>query len=560
MPRGMLRAGALAAAIAMATLLAAAGTDIGTAGTAPAARRPLPHENPSTVPVETDPAAAFELYLAAISRLTSWRFQEGRRLLVQLDRANLPSAIQGIVRDANDLVIKEGSILEVVDEWVRDASTLIEAGKIDEARQLLERADAYVRRATVLFDDVVGNFQELARRTDTETLPPDARQRRAYEQLQRAAARVKALLLTYGAIAQDPQQVRAFTRLLPYKISIELFAPSIVYPGRAWVVRGRVIERAPIPSTGRLLTLKIDDQAFAVLPAGRFHHQSMVPEGTASGLHLLTASVPAKGRYLGADVQTRIRVDRAVPVVFLRSPKSLVAPGSLSLTGTARSQFGPVGQAVVRARVGRAVREARTSATGEFRLTLPLPGTLNLVGSEKMSVRLIPGEPWHAPVEVTRDLFIINLINAAVSVALLLPISGLLYARTRRRHGPPGLARLVPVAQERVPASLAQPGGDSLPGTVGDALPETVRDQLIAIYLAALRNVQAATGSRVRPSTTLREFLREVRLKLRGDAFTSMTLLAEMALYSSRPVTEESLERLQRLKAQLEGELVSGTA
>ncbi|MEK7203892.1 MAG: hypothetical protein AAB254_00135 [candidate division NC10 bacterium] len=548
----MLRTSALAAGIAMVTLLAAAGTGIGTAGTPALARRPVPHENPSTVPVEADPAAAFEWYLAAISQFTSWRFQEGRNLLIQLDRDNLPADIQGIVRETSDLVIKEGSILEAVDGWVRDASVLMDAGKTDAARQLLGQADVYVRRAAVLFDEVAGDFQGLARRSNVEALRPDAPQRRAYEQLQRAAARVKTLLLTYGAIGQDPQQVGAVTRLLPYKTSIELFAPSIVYPGRAFAVRGRVIEQAPVPSTGRLLTLRLDDQAVAALPLERLRHQFTVPAGTMSGLHLLTASVPAKGRYLGADVGKSIRVERAVPVVSLRGPKSVVVPGSLLLTGTARSQFGPVDRAVVQARVGRAVREVRTSETGEFRLTLELPGTLRLVGPEKMSVRLIPGEPWHAPVEVTRDLFIINPLNGAVSVALLLPIGGLLYTRTRRRRGPRELAGLVPVAEESVPARRAEPARVSLPGTV--------RDQLIAVYLAALRDVQAVTGSQMTPSTTLREFLWAVQPKLRGDAFKWMTTLAETALYSSRPITEESLEQIQRLKAQLKGELASGTA
>lgn len=552
MPQRMLRTSAFAAGIAMVTLLAAAATGTATVGPPALARRSVPHENPSTVPVETDLAAAFEWYLAAISRFTSWRFQEGRKLLIQLDQANLPADSKGIVGETADLVIKEGSILEAVDEWVREASALMDAGKTDQARQLLEQAGVYVRRGTGLFDEVGGNFQELARRSNVEALLPAAPQRRAYEQLQRAAARVRALLLTYEAIAQDPQQVRAVTRLLPYKTSIELLVPATVYPGRAYVVHTRVVEQAPVPSTGRLLTLKLDDQTFAAVPLGRRQHQFMVPEGTVSGLHLLTATVPAKGRYLGTDVQKRIRVERAVPVVSLRGPRSVVVPGSLFLTGRARSQFGPVDRTVVQARVGRAVREVRTSETGEFQLTLDLPATLRLVGPEKVTVRLIPGEPWHAPVEVTRDLFIINLINGAVSVALLLPIGGLLYTRTRRRHGPPELAGRVPVAEEGVPARRAEPPGVSLPGTA--------KDRLIAVYLAALRDVQAVTGADMKPSTTLREFLWAVQPKLRGDAFKSMTLLAEAALYSSRPITEESLEQIQRLKTQLEGELAGGTA
>ena len=557
MPRTRLLACILAAVVCLAALwfgaerVAGTTTAASAAGAATAARRPVRHEDPAAARALTDPAATFQWYLEAVSRFAAGRFQEGRKLVLRLDLANLPAEDRGLVRDLNDIVIKEGSILEAASAWVREASALIAVGRLEEARPLLEQLRGYIRRGEVSFDDAVTGFQELARRSNVEALPPEAPQRRAYEQLQRAVGRAMALLAAYGAVAKHPASVAAVGRLLPYQTTVSLVVPSPVYPGRPFEVSGTATERAPVSSAERRVTLRVDDQVLAEFPLGSFRRTLVLPEGTLQGSHAMTASVPAQGRYLGAVARRDFLVIQAVPDLRVQWPGTVAAPGRVEVSGSARSEFGHVAKAVVEVHIGDIAGAAETSGEGEFRMALDLPGRLDLVGPKTITVRLVPREPWHAPVEAVHQVSVINLVNAGLAATVLLPVGGAVYLRARQREvHAPHQAVAPAVAESPPPPELAEPAGLGVPATA--------RDELFALYREALRLVQTATGMAMEPSATLREYARRVRGRLRSDAFVQVTTLVEAAFYSPQPVTPEILERAQRLRDQAEGELAGG--
>lgn len=500
----------------------------------------LRHEDPAAAAVESDPAAVFNSYRIAASRLTSWQFQEGRRLVLQLNQANLPPEILGVVRDLNSLMIQEGSILEAADEWLREAERLIRAGKLEAARPVLAQLGVYARRGDLLFDDIVAGIENLARRSNVATLPPDAPERRAYTELRRLAARAKALLVTYKAIANNPQSAATVGRLLPYETTISLSVPEIAYPARPFTVVGTVLEKAPKPSDGRVLTLVLNSDKLAEFPLGQFRENITLPDGILSGEHLITASVSAQNRYLGASVQRTLQVIRAMPVIAARAPAYAFAPGRASLNGSVKSRFGAVTDAWVEVRIGNTIYRAQTTKSGEFAITLHLPATLNLVGPERFSLRLSPQEPWHAATEAVFQVFIINFATASVAV-LLFTVGGAIYLRSRRRRKRVGAAA--------VPSLVGLE-----PDQAGTRSPVTVREQILSLYLRALSVVQAMTGLDTFPSTTLRELLLQAQPKLETDTFAQMTRLVEGVLYSARPITPALLEQSRHLFGRLEGE------
>jgi hypothetical protein len=510
------------------------------------------HQNPATIAVQTDPAAVFERYRLAVSRFAAWRFKDGRVLLARLEQGHFPPEIRSLVSELSGLMIAEGDILEAADRLLREASALIEAGRADEARPLLAQLSRYARRGEILFDDAAQGFRDLGRRLNVEALPPDAPERQSFEQLKSIAARAGAMLLAYGAVARDPASVAAVARLIPYKTGLDLKVPAMVYPGRAFTISGRVIEQAPAPSTGRLLSLQLDDVTLAQVPPGLFRVEIVVPEGTLPGAHILTASIPTQGRHLGATAQRRIQVARAVPALRVDAPRSVLAPGQFVLSGTAASEFGPVPRAVVRVRVGRVVRETQTSERGEFRFGFEVPGALSLVGPQRLTVHLLPREPWHAPVDLALDLFVFNLVNAGLSAGLLLPAAGIAYARIRRRQAVAEPAEAAVADTDRSAFPIREEPADA-------GLPLTPKARLLSVYQETARLVRDATGLPIRLSATLREFARQVQPDLRGETFARMTGLAELALYSMGPITEDHLEEMRRLRAHLEGELAGAT-
>lgn len=512
------------------------------------------HENPATVSFETEPAALVEWYLAVGSKLASWKLVEAKKLVLQLERATLPPEIRSIVADLNSLLIQEISLLEAADGRLRDISKLIEAGKTDAATRLLIQFKGDVGRAQILLADVTQAIQELARQINIDALGREAPPRRAYEEALRVLERVRGVLVAYGTVANDSGTVAELARLLPYGIKLELVAPPTAYPGRPFAVSGKVTEEAPVPSSGRLLIVRLDDQILLELPLGPFQRKLVLPPGTPIGVHLLTATVPSQGRYLGTTVQREILVTQVIPALRIRPPSHAFVPGQLTLSGTASSELGPLTQASVQARIGQAIGATQTSDTGTFQLTLELPTALSLVGVQKLSVQLAPREPWHAPGQLDLDLFVINLLSTGLLV-LVLPVAGILYAYAASGRRQSIAADLAAVADLR-----EKPSVPILEQQTGMLIPEGLCAQLVAIYLGGLTAVQEATGLHMQPSTTLREFVRQVVPQLRGRSFAQMTDLAEIALYSPHPITHDLVDLMERLKVRLQRELAGATS
>jgi hypothetical protein len=506
---------------------------------------PSHHDDPATVPVDSDPTAIFELYLIAASRLTSWQFVEGRRLVVELSRAGLPPELQSIVEDVNTMLVKEGSILEAADAWLREASALIESGNVDEASPLLKQLEQYAARGAVLLDQITEGIRLLGQRANVEALPADAPTRRAYEEVQRLTARARALLSAYRALSRDPRSLAAAGRLLPYATRIDLSVPPRVYPGRGFPVTGTVREKAPAPSRGRVLALLLDKQVIAELPAGAFRHEIMLPGAMLPGRHMVVGTVPAQGRYLRGRTERPILVVQARPHLSVAHPGSVVAPGQFVVSGRAESEFGPVVGALVTAQVGPVVTQARTSTGGEFRLALSLTGRLGLVGRETLSVQLLPTESWVAAERVDASLFVLNLFSVGFLALGIPSVGALLVASRRRRAHRRGMHAVAPSEEDLL--ALQEP--------MLVLSPRDARERVLAAYLAALAHVEAATGERMTPSTTMREFARQVSAKLKSAAFSQMTELAELTLYSPHPVSDDSVGQAFRLKSLLEKEI-----
>jgi len=534
----------VAAAGAVLTMVGIMATRVPATGADPS--QPIRHEDPATAPIEAQPGSVFEYFLMAFSRLNARRYQEARQLIRRLDRATLPPDVRSALSDLNDLMVKEGSLLEVVDRWVRDIAALTQAGRTADARRLLGELNGQLRRADLLFNDVSGGIQDLRGRVEG-ALAADPSQRLAFDQLLRAAARVKVFLVAYRATSKNPASVAAIGRLLPYETQIDLDAPQTAYPGRLFVISGTVRERAPSPSRGRQLTVYLDGQNVAEVPAKDFHIQFTMPDDIAAGEHQLLAEVPVQGRYLSARELRTIGVSRVVPDVTAHTEKWLVVPGRLSVSGSVTSALGPIQNGTVRVSIGGKQYQATTSESGTFQVSKYLPAALSLVGPAALSVLVLPNEPWFAPVRQVRNIIVVNLASVGLLAAILIVGAVLLRRRTGRR----ALVEVLPQEPAVAPATLAQLPRAAIPVRVIGPLAE----ELLAIYKQMLRRIEAAVGTRSETNTTLREFARLVPLRLEGDPLWRMTELAELALYSPHPVTADLVEQARSLGTQLEGAL-----
>jgi hypothetical protein len=532
------RLGAAGAVLTVLGLIA-----IGLTRVTPAPPQAIPFENPATAAPDAQPGAVFGYILMVFSRLNTGQYQEAQQLTGHLQKATVLPNIQSMFSEMTDVLGKEVSLVEVVNRWIRDVTALSQAGRTTEAQRLLAQLDLQVRRADLLLTDLSGGAQDLRARTQRE-LDANPAQQKAFDDLQRAAARIKGFLAVYRATSKTSSSVAAVGRLLPYETVIELDTPEMAYPGRLFEINGRIQEHAPSPSR-RHVSVELDGRTVAEIASGVIHVQFAMPGDIAVGPHKLQVRIPEQGRYLAARWTKTIQVSRITPRLEASSPTWVTLPGRFGISGSVASEFGPLTGAAVRISIAGHEYEQMTSESGGFQISGDLPAALGLGGPTDLFITVLPHEPWYALITEPRRLITVNLISVGVLVAVLMV--GIAIVLTRVNRGPLlGATREAPepgaedVPQGRTTAALAQVGG-------------SLGEELVAIYRRVLRQLEVASGIQAEVTTTMREFVELLPVRTEGDTLWRLTVLAELALYSPHPVTPTQVEQARMLGSQLEG-------
>ncbi len=511
----------------------------------PAPPRTISFEDPATAVPDAQPGTVFEYVLKVFSRLNTGQYQEAQQLIGHLQKATVLPGIQSMFSEFTNVLGKEVSLVEIVDRWIRDITVLSQAGRTTEAQRLLSELDRQVRRADLLLSDLSGDSQDLRARTQRE-LDANPTQQKGFDDLQRAAARVKGFLAVYRAMSKTTSSVAAVGRLLPYETVIELDAPETAVPGRLFEISGRIREHAPLPSR-RHATVELDGQPIAEIASGAIHVQFAMPDDIVAGLHRVEVRVPEQGRYLAARWTKTIQVSRITPRVEASSPTWVIVPGKFSISGSAASDIGPLTGAAVQASIAGHQYEQLTSESGGFQISNHLPAAVNLGGPAELSITVLPREPWYAPVTATRRPIMVNLIGIGGLIAVLLVGIAVVLTQVNRRP-------LVGTTRESPePATVEVVQGRPAGAVI--RVRSSLAEELIAIYGRVLRRLEVAFGMQANVTTTLREFVEVLPLRAEGDALWRLTALAELALYSPHPITLAQVEQARALGMRLEGAL-----
>ncbi len=328
--------------------------------------------------------------------------------------------------------------------------------------------------------------------------------------------------------------------------------PERVFPWHPFEVSGQVLTEGATPALARRLALLLDGRPLTeVVVHGRFRVQVSVPPDFGSGTHVLTAIVRAQAQY-GEAVDRRLIGMAAAPMLLrVRVDGVVWLPGTVALSGVARSAAGPsVETGVVQIRLGDATASVRPGPGGSFAVTMPLPFTLRLVGPQRLEARVRPESQWSLPAATSSPVFVVNLLNLALAAAAVMPFAtAAVAARRRRRRAETHALSVSDPARRGVPHEY---GGDRMEDAA------TLRDRLLAFYRMAADFVEARTRVPFRVQFTLREFAKAVAPVLRGEAFDRMTGLAETALYAPRPVTDDMLVSMQHHWTELNSESADG--
>jgi len=337
-----------------------------------------------------------------------------------------------------------------------------------------------------------------------------------------------------------------------YTASLGLSVDGQVYPGKTPILSGIFdYGQSPFMAERKILFYFDDDEIANLNVPVSFE----IPFNLASDIelrnHILTISAPANGRYAPVITNYVIEVTQATTILDLNISGIAVIPGTIDLAGELYSDVGPLENASITSKMDKSVTQIYSSQDGSFTGQIKIGMGLNLLGYQQMVVQIQPSEPWNAPLTITRDIFIINLVNCGIILVTLAALSLFLRSKLRKHSNihskiPTGLIEGAPL----VPVAVFETKVDT-----NTVIIKNTRDNddlftsIINWYIRALKLVQGITLAMLKPQQTLREYAAESnhKLGLIGKVFFEFTYLIERLIYSSYKPTHEDLEKSRQL-------------
>jgi hypothetical protein len=345
-----------------------------------------------------------------------------------------------------------------------------------------------------------------------------------------------------------------------YEASLEVTVENKAYPGLETMVTGRFDYGQSPPPGERRVEIYFDDVLAAAVTAQEAFAQEIKIDPEADvGKHIVTVSSTAVGRYSPVVASAVLNVTRATPILDLSIPKVAMIPGSVGLKGKLYSEVGSLSEASIKMELGKSRVELMSSRDGTFDTKIKAGMGFGLIGSQDLVIQALPQEPWHTPLNTTRSIFMVNVVNCGAFVAILLFLGIYLPGRLRRRLG------AYPGRTVRPAIATAQPEpAPAFSGKVpvltaaeeSDEASREPRDRIFHWYRSVVRFLRGVTRAWLGPQQTLREFAQESSRMLGPAAkyFIELTKMVERLLYSQYRPTEKDVENSSQLFHKLEGE------
>ena len=342
-----------------------------------------------------------------------------------------------------------------------------------------------------------------------------------------------------------------------YTAQLTLQLTNTAYPGKTVTLTGTFDYGSdPVPQQ-RVVDLYLDNNIEDQLNAGPVFNKSiMLDAQITSGNHLITVSAPADGRYAPVMTSYVMDVTLATTILDLHMPVIGFIPGSIQLSGKAYSSLGPLDNAAILISDGKTSKQIITAADGTFSTKLGMGMGASLLGTQTITVKVKPQEPWNASVTKAKNIFLIYFINIGLLLAILIFMAVYLPRRFKKWFtGRPGKKVKLPgmVVPETVTVYAAKE--EVSPKEKNNTeKEEEAKNPVLYWYRIALKFVQDFTKKMLKPHQTLREYGREVSRVLgpAGKYFLELTYLLEKRLYGKHETDANDNQQSQQLAAEIQ--------
>jgi hypothetical protein len=345
--------------------------------------------------------------------------------------------------------------------------------------------------------------------------------------------------------------------VLFYAAQLTLKLTNTAYPGKTVMLTGAFDYGSdPVPQQ-RVADVYLDNNIEDQLNAGPVFNKSIILDAQITpGNHLITISAPADGRYALVMTSYVMDVTLATTILDLHMPVIGFIPGSIQLSGKAYSSLGPLDHAVIIISEGKTSKQITTAIDGTFNTKFGIGMGASLLGTQTITVKVQPQEPWNAPVTRAKNIFLIYFINIGLLLAILIFMAVYLPRRFKKWFtGRPGKKIKLPgmVVPETVTVYAAKE--EVSPKEKNNTeKEEEAKNPVLYWYRIALKFVQDFTKKMLKPHQTLREYGREVSRVLgpAGKYFLELTYLLEKRLYGKHETDANDNQQSQQLAAEIQ--------
>ena len=358
----------------------------------------IPHEDPSKVKETLSPLWLLTYYGNVLSLMSSEDYANALNLIGMMNLTYMPSNVKYVVERFNSLLEALAKKLNQTEDMLTQASTLLNAYRLTEAKSKLEEAGITLGSANITLIELEQALGELAGKVGVFTSPAGSKVREAYNKLVDLTLKLRTLWLKYLELLRSLRNEASVVEALELK---ETRLDIWLSRTEAWV--GETVEVYGSLTSGglhlpdRLISITLGGSVVSTIytnGSGAFTAKLEIP-------HIYVSSLTVKAVYRpqGEDVRVYRPCESrelTIKILFHRvelkvEHPSKVYPGrSFEVRGYALTETGgPVYGLTVKASLAGVYDSTSTGSDGYFKLSIRADPRLH-VGIYKLTVESNP--------------------------------------------------------------------------------------------------------------------------------------------------------------------------
>jgi|GEM_PF-4147134 len=306
-----------------------------------------------------------------------------------------------------------------------------------------------------------------------------------------------------------------------------LSKPEKINPATINIIKGKIeLEDKNLTNWPLNITINQNTTTIYTDNQGYFNYTIKITKKPSTPtINIIIKTQPQKS--IGpATTKITLPIEYIDPKITVKTPKIIIAGIKFKIQGTAEIQDEPIRNATITIKVGSKIVTTKTNENGTFTVKIA-PSLLTLSRKLTITILLTPKEFWINTKTIEKQTTIINpLTIIAPIIPVLIPITSAL--KQKRKEEKPSveikkelIETITPVAMKKEEVKAKHP--------------------IVALYWKTIEKIHSKTGMYPQPNQTLREYLSQIKEKIKNIAkkFEKLTMLAEKALYAEKTTKQD---------------------